>query len=287
MAKLHCRLALVFFILSIFSYVHDVSALYKQSTDMFSKPKTSQTLEQRDPSFTVKLNSRDSLGMSQFKNNRDSTLARLKRGAARVNFISRKLNPVNEGNVAGSPTDLASPLISAIDTGTDITWIQCLCDQKLKNSCYNQTDPFFEPFKSSSYKPLSCDAPKCQELPGLYHESCTASSECNYRVTYVDKSFSVGGLATKTFQSGSSVINDVAIGCGHDNQGKFNGSAGILALGIGSHSFPSQIKPKSFSYCLVNYKSTRAHSTLSFGAPIPSDAIRIPFLHVLNTYYAL
>ncbi|KAL5711177.1 hypothetical protein ACHQM5_021666 [Ranunculus cassubicifolius] len=293
MAMLHCRLAVLFFILSIFSYVLCVSALHKQSTDMLSSSKGG-------PSFTVKLYTRDSLGLSTFKNYRDSTLARLKRDAARVNFISTKLNPVKEGNVSvisGAPQHSyeyfarfgigtpAKQFYTAIDTGTDITWIQCLCDDK--SSCYSQTDPFFKPSKSSSYKPLSCDAPKCLELPPSYHDpACTTAAECNYHVLYVDNSTTAGDLATETFQSGSSVINDVAIGCGHNNQGKFNGSAGILALGLGSLSFPSQIKAKSFSYCLVNY-SSNSTSSMSFGAPMPKDAIRIPFLHDLNTYYAI
>jgi hypothetical protein len=56
------------------------------------------------------------------------------------------------------------------------------------------------------------------------------------------------------------------IGCGHNNEGLFIGAAGLLGLGGGSLSFPSQIITTSFSYCLVDRDSESA-STLEFNSP--------------------
>ncbi|KAL5722210.1 hypothetical protein ACHQM5_005756 [Ranunculus cassubicifolius] len=320
MAKLHYVFAVLFF-LSIFSgfpvssrtleqipktTVLDVSALFKKSTEILSfNPNTFQIQDQENlqqqsnSSLTVKLYSRDTLGLTPFKNYRDLTLARLKRDAARVNFISKKLNLGNEGKEARfNPMTVETPLISgiaeyyakfgigtpakqfyvAIDTGSDITWIQCSpC-----TSCYKQIDPIFDPTKSSSYKPLTCNAQQCKDL----HASKCSASKCNYQVRYADGSATVGDFATETFTFGGSISKDVAMGCGHDNRGLFVAAAGLLGLGKGSLSFPSQIKQKSFSYCLVDRDSGSA-STLSFGSSIDSDAVTTSLLGNTKTLYAV
>ncbi|KAG9160038.1 hypothetical protein Leryth_005773 [Lithospermum erythrorhizon] len=98
-------------------------------------------------------------------------------------------------------------------------------------------------------------------------------------VSYGDGSYTVGDLATDTVSFGSSnTIPNVALGCGHDNEGLFVGAAGLLGLGGGALSFPSQIKATSFSYCLVDRDSTSS-STLEFNSARPSDSIVAPLVH--------
>ena len=84
-----------------------------------------------------------------------------------------------------------------------------------------------------------------------------------YEVQYGDGSFTAGNLATEmlTF-SGGAVVSGIGIGCGHDNEGRFSVSAGLLGLGAGSMSFPSQLQ-SDFAYCLpaMGYGG----GTLAFG----------------------
>lgn len=74
----------------------------------------------------------------------------------------------------------------------------------------------------------------------------------------------------------------MAIGCGHENIGLFSGSAGIMGLGGGNSSLPSQIKATSFSYCLVD-RDSNSSSTLDFNSTPPADSVVAPLLHNPST----
>uniref|UniRef100_A0A0D9UWK0 Peptidase A1 domain-containing protein n=1 Tax=Leersia perrieri TaxID=77586 RepID=A0A0D9UWK0_9ORYZ len=156
----------------------------------------------------------------------------------------------------GSPS---RQLYMVLDTGSDVTWVQC----QPCADCYQQSDPVFDPSLSTSYASVSCDNPRCHDLDAAACRNSTGA--CLYEVAYGDGSYTVGDFATETLTLGdSSPVSNVAIGCGHDNEGLFVGAAGLLALGGGPLSFPSQISANSFSYCLVDRDSPSA-STLQFG----------------------
>ncbi|KAL5722211.1 hypothetical protein ACHQM5_005757 [Ranunculus cassubicifolius] len=266
----------------------DVSASNKKTEEFlsFSPATVDEKLEESkhsNSSFTFKLYSRDTFHKSSFKTYRDLILHRLKRDSVRVNFLINKFNFSFEQKNSSelNPMDLEAPLISglskgsgeyfvrfgfgtparqfytAIDTGSDISWIQC----KPCVNCYDQNDPIFDPATSSSYRQLTCNSPQCNQLP---LSRCTSTGTCEYRVAYGDGSVTIGDFATETLTFGDSAINNVGIGCGHDNEGLFTASAGLFGLGRGSLSFPAQIKSSAFSYCLVDKDSTSA-STIEFG----------------------
>ncbi|KAK8924077.1 Protein ASPARTIC PROTEASE IN GUARD CELL 1 [Platanthera zijinensis] len=152
----------------------------------------------------------------------------------------------------------ARPAYLVIDTGSDVTWTQC----QPCADCYQQSDPIFDPSESSTYSPLSCDSQLCRSLD----VSACRNSSCLYQVSYGDGSFTVGEFATDSLTFGSSSpVPSVALGCGHDNEGLFVGSSGLLGLGGGALSFPSQIRSASFSYCLVD-RDSPSSSTINFGA---------------------
>ncbi|KAL2613838.1 hypothetical protein R1flu_025530 [Riccia fluitans] len=206
-----------------------------------------------------------------------SVVKRLIRDRARVHQLNEQLIQVTHAttaDTAGPP--LRSPVISGldegsgeyfttipigspsadvlftIDTGSDLTWIQCHpCD-----NCYDQLGPIFNPGESQTYDPVGCYSPGCQRLP---HSKCEGAS-CQYDVSYGDGSFTTGDFARETLTMNSTRgkpfrIHDFYFGCGHDNEGLFIASGGILGLGRGDLSFPSQISrvltPK-FSYCLID-----------------------------------
>jgi hypothetical protein len=65
-------------------------------------------------------------------------------------------------------------------------------------------------------------------------------------------------------------ISHVTFGCGHNQTGdSFNGADGLVGLGQGSFSLPSQLQniySDIFSYCLVGAATSTA-STFLFGTP--------------------
>ncbi|PON59525.1 Aspartic peptidase [Parasponia andersonii] len=306
----------------------DVAASTQKTVNVFSlDSKSIQGLnQQEEESFTtlsssslsLQLHSRISLHKPSHGDYRSLSLARLERDSARVRSLTTRLDlvlggasnsdlkpvemnsnglefgvedvqaPVISGTSQGSGEYFsrvgigkpASPFYMVLDTGSDVNWVQCApCAD-----CYQQTDPIFEPAASASYAPLTCETQQCRSLD----LSECRNDTCLYEVSYGDGSYTVGDFVTETLTLGSASVNNVAIGCGHNNEGLFVGAAGLLGLGGGSLSFPSQLSAKSFSYCLVDRDSDSA-STLEFDSPFPPNAVIAPLSRnpQLDTFYYL
>ncbi|KAL2905023.1 Protein ASPARTIC PROTEASE IN GUARD CELL 1 [Bienertia sinuspersici] len=173
-----------------------------------------------------------------------------------------------------------------IDTGSDLSWVQCEpCTQ-----CYTQADPIFNPTQSSTFESLPCNSSQCTTLE---QNECHGGS-CIYEVSYGDGSYTTGDFVTETitFDDGYSMGN-IAIGCGHNNDGFFSGAGGLLGLGGGSLSLPSQINATFFSYCLVD-RDSNSTSTLNLdinSSILPPDPLLItaPLLNnpFVETFYYL
>ncbi|WCJ19184.1 Eukaryotic aspartyl protease family protein [Euphorbia peplus] len=254
--------------------------------------------------FKMDLHSRHSLQNPTHKDYKELTLARLERDSARVSSLHQRIftSDLEPEGLGFKSEDLQSPIVSGvsqgsgeyfsrvgigkpssqvymvIDTGSDVNWLQCApCA-----ACYRQADPIFEPASSASYSPLSCKAKQCQSLD----ISQCHNGTCLYQVSYGDGSYTVGDFVTETITLGSASLENVAIGCGHNNEGLFIGAAGLLGLGGGSLSFPSQINATTFSYCFVDRDSDSA-STLDFNTPLLPNAVTAPLLrnHHVDTFY--
>ncbi|KAK1268898.1 Protein ASPARTIC PROTEASE IN GUARD CELL 1 [Acorus gramineus] len=239
---------------------------------------------------------------------RSLTLSRLLRDSLRVSSLLSRLSlahntsslkplllsslsssPIVSGTSQGSGeyfTRLSfgrppKPLSLVLDTGSDLTWLQC----RPCLDCYQQSDPIFDPSSSSSYSPLPCSSPLCRSLDV---SACARNRSCLYQVSYGDGSFTVGDFASESVAFGDGNDQRIALGCGHDNEGLFVGAAGLLGLGAGALSFPSQIKVSTFSYCLVDRDSV-ASSTLDFGSAAASyeAAVTAPLLRnrKMETFY--
>ncbi|KAJ0235381.1 Eukaryotic aspartyl protease family protein [Hirschfeldia incana] len=266
-------------------------------------------------SFSLQLHSRASVRGNEHSDYKSLTLARLDRDSARVKSLTARLDlavsnitksdlkpvitttmyttdqqefeaPLISGTTQGSGEYFtrvgigkpAREVYMVLDTGSDVNWLQCApCAD-----CYHQIEPIFEPSSSSSYSTLSCDTPQCKAL----EVSECRNATCLYQVSYGDGSYTVGDLATETLTIGSASVDNVAVGCGHSNQGLFVGAAGLLGLGGGLLALPSQLNTTSFSYCLVDRDSDSV-STVEFGSGISPDAVVAPLLrnHRLDTFY--
>ncbi|XP_057723859.1 aspartic proteinase CDR1 [Arachis stenosperma] len=240
-----------------------------------------------DGGFSVELIHRDST-KSPFYNPFDTPFQRLskafQRSMNRVNRFyphSKALSNAPQADIISNQGEylmrysIGTPPIEILgiaDTGSDLIWSQCKpCDD-----CYNQTNPIFDPSNSTTYKSIPCNTRVCESL---VQSSCAKTtneySTCEYSMSYGDGSYSIGGLAFDTLTLGSTSgsqisFPNISIGCGHNNHGTFdsNGS-GIVGLGGGSVSLPSQIGPSTgfkFSYCLIPFMySNNTTSKINFG----------------------
>ena len=136
----------------------------------------------------------------------------------------------------------------------------------------------FDPAKSKTFATVPCGSPLCRRLDESSSECVNRGSKaCLYQVSYGDGSFTMGDFSTETLTFHGARVDHVALGCGHDNEGLFVGAAGLLGLGRGGLSFPSQTKNRynaKFSYCLVDRTSSgsasKPPSTIVFG----NDAVQ-------------
>eukprot|EP00249_Psilotum_nudum_P037158 c970_g1_i1 orf=160-1620(-) len=248
---------------------------------------------------------------------RQVLVERLKRDEARVNALNARAQAVLKGvknsDLKAEPEgdqlsveDLSSPVVSGLsqgsgeyfarlgvgtparqmylvlDTGSDLSWVQCSpCE-----SCYQQSDPVFNPARSSSFQPVTCSSDLCSELEV---RGCQ-NSQCLYQVSYGDGSFTVGNFVQETISFADGTARGVGIGCGHDNEGLFVGAAGLLGLGSGTLSFPSQIATVSngqFSYCLADRESGSSSSLIFGNGAVPAGASFTSLLKnpKLGTFY--
>lgn len=155
-----------------------------------------------------------------------------------------------------------------VDTGRDLTWIQC----KPCIKCSKQHAPLFNPKKSSTHRKQPCQSKACQSLqPPL----CDYKNFCKYEVFNGDHlSYSIGDLSLESFAFESTsgkpvIVPNFSFGCGHLNRGRFDElTNGIVGLGNGDLSIVNQLSDTikgKFSYCMVPLKLRNVSSRISFG----------------------
>ncbi|KAM5571111.1 protein ASPARTIC PROTEASE IN GUARD CELL 1 [Rosa sericea] len=285
---------------------------HQEAAELQLQPQAQLNSSSSVSSLTLQLHPRESLYTSQHKDYKSLVRTRLARDSSRVDSLNTKLQfalqgvnradlepmqteirpeglstPVTSGTSLGSGEyftrvgvgNPAKQFYMVLDTGSDVNWLQC----QPCSDCYQQSDPVFNPTASSTFRQLTCDAPQCSAL----QVSACRNNKCLYQVSYGDGSYTVGDYVTETVSFGNSgAINTVSLGCGHDNEGLFVAAAGLLGLGGGTLSLPSQVKASSLSYCLVNRDSS-ASSTLEFNSAAPRDSVIAPLLknRKLGTFY--
>ncbi|KAL1546170.1 Aspartyl protease protein 2 [Salvia divinorum] len=271
-----------------------------------------QTLPLHDSEFALDLRHVDNLSPAQDSTAESLFNLRLRRDAVRVKSLSQLVSSAAQTNISArnrGANGFSSSVISGLaqgsgeyftrigvgtparyvymvlDTGSDVVWIQCSPCRK----CYRQSDPVFDPTKSTSFSGVSCSSTLCRRLdsPGCSNRN----KKCLYQVSYGDGSFTVGEFSVETLTFRKSRVKNIALGCGHDNEGLFVGAAGLLGLGRGKLSFPTQAGrrfAKKFSYCLVDRTASSKPSSMLFGeAAVPRTAVFTPLVTnpKLDTFY--
>ncbi|XP_020107851.1 aspartic proteinase nepenthesin-2-like [Ananas comosus] len=154
-----------------------------------------------------------------------------------------------------------------IDTGSSLTWTQCLpC-----STCFPQSAPMFDPQLSPTYRVVGCDDPSCKPP----HYKCV-NNRCEYHIEYYDASID-GVLSRETFtfqdahSSHSVDVQSLVFGCTHSSRMNYHGNpAGIFGMSQNPTSTVKQLAALThglFSYCLFPLSATRA-SFLRFGHDI-------------------
>ncbi|KAH1213409.1 Aspartic proteinase Asp1 [Glycine max] len=164
-----------------------------------------------------------------------------------------------------------------IDSGSDLTWVQC--DAPCKG-CTKPRDQLYKP----NHNLVQCVDQLCSEVQLSMEYTCASpDDQCDYEVEYADHGSSLGVLVRDyipfQFTNGSVVRPRVAFGCGYDQ--KYSGSnsppatSGVLGLGNGRASILSQLHSLGLIHNVVGHcLSARGGGFLFFGDDfIPSSGI--------------
>ncbi|OEL38375.1 Aspartyl protease family protein [Dichanthelium oligosanthes] len=182
----------------------------------------------------------------------------------------------------GSPAVTQTMLI---DTGSDVSWVQC----KPCSQCHSQADPLFDPSSSTTYSPFSCSSATCAQL-GQEGNGCS-NSQCQYIVTYGDGSRTTGTYSSDMLALGSNTVRSFQFGCSHMESGFDDQTDGLMGLGGGVQSLVSQTAGtfgKAFSYCLPPTTSSSGFLTLGAGTG-SSGFVKTPMLRSsqVPTFYGV
>ncbi|PHT44366.1 hypothetical protein CQW23_13524 [Capsicum baccatum] len=135
------------------------------------------------------------------------------------------------------------PYFLDIDTGSDLTWLQC------DAPCAKCVPAPHRPYKPNN-NIVKCKDPICASLHSPGNHPCrTPEDQCDYEVEYADRCSSLGVLVRDVFPvkftNGSSVAPPLVFGCGYDQEVPASAHApftdGILGLGNGKASVVSQM----------------------------------------------
>uniref|UniRef100_A0A5B6ZDA5 Aspartic proteinase Asp1 n=1 Tax=Davidia involucrata TaxID=16924 RepID=A0A5B6ZDA5_DAVIN len=169
------------------------------------------------------------------------------------------------------------PYFLDIDTGSDLTWLQC------DAPCTKCT-----PAPHSLYKPnknlVTCRDPVCAALNSPAKYPCeTPDGQCDYEVQYADHGSSLGVLVKDSFpfrfSNGSAVGPSLIFGCGYNQELPDSirppYTDGILGLGNGKSSIVSQLHDMGLTRNVVGHcLSWNGGGFLFFGDDlVPSSGI--------------
>ncbi|KAK1374168.1 aspartic proteinase CDR1-like [Heracleum sosnowskyi] len=234
-------------------------------------------IQSHSSGFSINLIHRDSPLSAYYDNLRNSLRRSMIRSshiftpklASRLPTIRSPLTP--QGGEYLMKISVGTPpreFLAVVDTGSDLTWIQC----KPCINCSKQMSPLFDPNKSSTYRKQPCQSKACQSLqPPL----CDNNNFCKYEVFNGDDlSHSTGDLSLESFAFESTsgkpvIVPKFSFGCGRLNRGRFDDlTNGIVGLGNGDLSIFNQLGDTiqgKFSYCMVPLKLRNVSSKISFG----------------------
>ncbi|PON36818.1 Aspartic peptidase [Parasponia andersonii] len=148
------------------------------------------------------------------------------------------------------------PYFLDMDTGSDLTWIQC---DAPCSSCAKGANSLYKPNRGNIVPPKDSLCTEIQRNQKTGH--CETCEQCDYEIRYADSSSSLGVLAKDelrlTMKNGSLTNVDVVFGCAYDQQGLLLNTLvktdGILGLSKAKVSLPSQLASKGIIKNVVGH----------------------------------
>ncbi|XVF64531.1 hypothetical protein PTKIN_Ptkin09bG0176500 [Pterospermum kingtungense] len=180
-----------------------------------------------------------------------------------------------------------------IDTGSDLTWVQC---DAPCTGCTLPRDRLYKPVKNNF---LACKSPICAALHSLKAHQCKNPNEkCGFQVEYADHGSVLGAVVSDNIPlrlvNGSFSSPLLAFGCGYriQNRGPHPPppTAGVLGLGKSKASISSQLSGMGITQNVVGHcLSGQGGGFLFFGADfVPKSGMTwAPMLqNSFNKYYS-
>ncbi|KAJ8769216.1 hypothetical protein K2173_000991 [Erythroxylum novogranatense] len=195
--------------------------------------------------------------------------------------------PIGYYNVTVSVGQPPKPYFLDVDTGSDLTWLQC--DAPCVR-CTEAPHPFYRPSKNL----VACKDPICASLHPPGH-ICLYPEQCDYEIEYADGGSSLGVLVRDAFlfnlTNGMGLNPFLALGCGYDQlPGASNHPLdGILGLGKGKSSIVSQLSDQGLVRNILGHCiSGRGGGYLFFGEGLydSSDLVWTSMSQRLPKYYS-
>ncbi|KAG6556379.1 hypothetical protein Mapa_002322 [Marchantia paleacea] len=143
--------------------------------------------------------------------------------------------------LVGNP---ARPYFLDIDTGSDLTWLQCNAPC---SNCPETPHPLYNPMGANL---VDCKQPICSQLQRGGSFGCSSGGgQCDYEIQYGDSSSTTGvlleDLVSLQLTNGTLAQSNAMFGCSYDQQGSFAQSPsktdGLLSLSSASVAFPAQL----------------------------------------------
>ncbi|KAJ0046173.1 hypothetical protein Pint_05238 [Pistacia integerrima] len=189
---------------------------------------------------------------------------------ARLQFLSslvarKSVVPIASGRqIIQSPTYIvrakigtpAQTMLMAMDTSNDAAWVPC-------TGCVGCGSTVFNTAKSSSFKPVGCQAAQCKQVP---NPTCGGTT-CSFNLTY-GSSTVAANLSQDNITLATDSIFRYTFGCIAKATGSSVPPQGLLGLGRGPLSLLSQTQhlyQSTFSYCLPSFKSVNFSGSLRLG----------------------
>ncbi|KAG9458947.1 hypothetical protein H6P81_003455 [Aristolochia fimbriata] len=142
--------------------------------------------------------------------------------------------------------DPPKPYYLDIDTGSDLTWLQC--DAPCISCTPGLPHPLYKPRKRNI---VPCKDTACQSLHSQhpYPPCINDDDQCDYQIEYADQASSLGVLVRDSFllqfANGSISRPYLVLGCGYDQKSSTVASHapldGVLGVGLGKSSMMSQL----------------------------------------------
>ncbi|KAJ0526354.1 putative nepenthesin [Helianthus annuus] len=126
------------------------------------------------------------------------------------------------------------PYFLDIDTGSDLTWVQC---EAPCQNCLPAPHPLYKPSKDL----VKCNEQICVDFHRPNQPVCASPDQCDYDIRYADLGTSSGVLVREWFPlrytNGTMTAPRVVFGCGYDQQVRKGATPpyldGVLGLGLG------------------------------------------------------